>query len=207
MKLITASVLFLVGCPGFAQSSQASFWETALIDQEPIQMEQVSVPAFDVPQDSETSAVAVNTIPEAPRPSPITASILASAVSMPRTKKFQTFRSDRFNRTLLVNEFLARGLDAWSTYRKLNNLCGCYREGSHFFNMSMTPVFETGVGAYSYSLGIATAYSLISARLWNASKDHPRHARVLQRMSRALLITDSSMEYTAVIRNLTIAKP
>ena len=68
----------------------------------------------------------------------------------------------------------------------------------------MTPVFKSELGAYSYSLGVATAYSFISAKVWNAGKTHPRHARVLQRLSRSLLIFDSSMEIAADIHNLRL---
>ena len=65
-------------------------------------------------------------------------------------------------------------------------------------------MFKSDVGAYSYSLGVAAAYSIIAAKLWNASKDHPRHARLLQRLSRSLLIGDSSMEVAADIHNLSL---
>lgn len=62
------------------------------------------------------------------------------------------------------------------------------------------------MGAYTYSFGVATAYTFISARLWNESKGHPRHTRLLQRLSRGMLISDSSMEITADVHNLNTAQ-
>jgi len=70
----------------------------------------------------------------------------------------------------------------------------------------MTPVFKSKVGAYSYSLEVATAHSFISARLWDGGKTHPRHARLLQRISPSLLMFDSSMEIAADIHNLSLVK-
>ena len=124
-----------------------------------------------------------------------------------RTAKFKIFQSDHFNRILVVNEFWTRSLDAFSTRRRLINPCGCYREASRFFGLNMTPVFETDAGPYSYSLGVTTAYSLLSARLWNSTKDHPRHARILRWLSRSLLIGDSFIEAGMAIHNLRLDLP
>jgi len=79
---------------------------------------------------------------------------------MPPIADRKSFRSDRLNRVLVANEFWTRSLDAFSTVRKLNDPCRCFREASRFFGMDMTPVFKTQVSCYSYFLGIAAAYHL-----------------------------------------------
>lgn len=201
MKPIIVVLSVLIGCSAAAQSVKPAMPDTPVIEPQLIPMEQIAVFGFEPYSSSTTTAVATNSIPDAPIPMPLPASIRAASILNSRSSDFKTFRSDHFNRLLVANEFWARGLDALSTHRKLNDPCGCYREASQFFGLDMTPVFKTEVGAYSYSLGVATAYSFIAAKLWNAGKEHPRHARLLQRLSRSLLIGDSSMEITADIHN------
>ena len=205
MKVIVALLLVLIGCSAAAQTAKPAVMDTAFVDPAPIQIEPVAVPAFDFTPNSETGVVAVNSIPGAPSPMPITASI--RAITSPRSKDFESFRLDRFNRMLVANEFLLRGFDALSTYNRLNDPCGCYREATHWFGLDMTPMLKHAAGAYSYSFGVATAYSFISAKLWDAGKDHPRRARLFQRLSRALLIGDSSMEFIANVHNLSMHAP
>jgi hypothetical protein len=125
---------------------------------------------------------------------------------MPPIADRKSFRSDRLNRVLVANEFWTRSLDAFSTVRKLNDPCRCFREASRFFGMDMTPVFKTQVSCYSYFLGIAAAYSFVSSKLWNAGKNHPRHARLLRRLSRSLLIGDSAMEAAVGIHHLSLGR-
>ena len=91
-----------------------------------------------------------------------------------------------------------------TTRNKLNNPCGCYREASRLFGLDMTAVFKSDAGAYTYSFGVAAAYSILSAELWNAGKNHPRHGKVLQRLSRSLLIGDSSMEVATDVHNFRL---
>ena len=101
---------------------------------------------------------------------------------------------------------MARGLDAMSTYQKLNDPCGCYREASRLFGLNMTPVFKSQGGAYAYSFGLAAAYSFISYELWNAGEHHPRRARLLRGLSRGLLIGDSSMELGTAVHNFSLTR-
>jgi len=171
---------------------------------QPIQMEQIPVNGFETNSDPMAATVATSVSPDAQMRIPIPAAIQASSISNPRSLEFRKFRSDNFNRMLLATEFWARGLDAVSTRNKLTNRCMCYREGSRFFGLDMTPVFKSDAGALSYSLGVAAAYSILSAKLWNASKNHPRHAKLLQRLSRSLLISDSSIEITTDVHNFDL---
>jgi hypothetical protein len=204
MKSIVAVLSVLIGCSAAAQTVKPATQDTPISQPELIQIEQITASGFDTYSSSTTTAVAANSIPDAPNPMPLSASIRAVSVLKSRSADFKTFRSDNYNRLLVATEFWTRGLDALSTHQKLNDPCRCYREASRLFGLDMTPVLKSEVGAYSYSLGIATAYSFISAKLWNAGKEHPRHARLLQRLSRALLIGDSSMEITADIHNFSL---
>ena len=209
MKSIVAVLTVLIGCSAAAQSVKPPTPptpDTHVIEPQLIEMEQITASGFEPYPNSPTTAVATNSIPDAPSPMPLAFSIRAASIPNSRSADFKPFRSDKFNRSLVATEFWSRGLDAASTHRKLNDPCGCYREASRFFGLDMTPVFKSEVGAYSYSLGVATAYSFISTKLWNESKRHPRHARLLQRLSRSLLIFDSSMEITADIHNLRLVK-
>jgi hypothetical protein len=204
MKSIVVVLSVLIGCSAAAQSIKPATQDAPVIEPQLIEMEQITDSGIETYPDSTTTAVATNLIPDAPNPMPLRASIRAASIPNSHSADFKTFRSDHFNRLLVANEFWARGLDALSTHGKLNDPCRCYREASRFFGLDMTAVFKTEVGAYSYSLGVATAYSFIAAKLWNAGKEHPRHARLLQRLSRSLLIGDSSMEITADIHNLSL---
>ena len=157
---------------------------------------------------STAMAVAANTFPSAPMP-PMSLAFVrpVAAPSQPGNRDFKPFSASKVNHLLVATEFWTRGLDAFSTHRDLNDPCGCYHEGSHFLGLNLTPMMKTTVGAYSYSLGIAAMYSMLSAKLWDAGKDHPRHARLLRAISRTLLVGDSSMEMTVDVRNFTIPKP
>jgi len=202
MKSIVVVLCVLIGCNAAAQSAMPTARETPNIKPQMIQIEQVTVSGFDTDSDFTTTAVATTSIADAPNPVPLPASVRAASIQNSRSSDFKSFRSSKFNRSLVATEYWVRGLDALSTYNKLNDPCRCYHEASRFFGLDMTPVFKSEIGAFSYSLGVATAYSLISAKLWNAGKRHPRHARLLQRFSRSLLIGDSSIEITADIHNL-----
>lgn len=206
MKLVVAAGLILMGCSAAAaQSARPAAPEMSFVDPDPIQLEGktpllVDVSSDDVSSDSATGVIAANSIPDAPKPVPIAATI--RVISSRHSNDFKSFGADRFNRMLVAEEFLARGLDAMTTYNRLNDPCRCYQEASRFFGLDMTPIFKNPAGAYSYSFGVATAYSFLSARLWNAGKDHPRRAWLLQRLSRVLLIGDSSMEFLVDVHNV-----
>ena len=202
MKSIVALLSVLIGCSAAAQSVKPATPDAPVIEPQLIEMEQTSASGFE--NYSTSTAVATNSIPDAPNSMPLSASIRAASIMNSRPADFKTFRSDHFNRLLVATEFWARGLDALSTHKKLNDPCNCYHEASRFFGLDMTPVFKTEVGAYSYSFGVATAYSLISAKLWNSGKEHTRHTRLLRRLSRSLLIGDSSMEITTDTHNLSL---
>lgn len=206
VKSIVAVLSLLVGCSAAAQSVKPAMPDAAVIEPELIPMEKINVSGFETYTASRTTAVAASLIPDSPHPMPVPASIQAARIPNSRSAEFKTFRSSKFNRSMVVTEFWARGLDAASTYNKLNDPCGCYHEASRFFGLDMAPVFKSEAGAYAYSLGVAAAYSFASAKLWNAGKQHPRHARLLQRLSRSLLIVDSSMEIAVDIHNLNLMK-
>lgn len=206
MNLIVAALPFFIGCSALAQDLDATLQVKAGIEAERIQLEQVIVPALTMGSHSISGARAAISIPEGPTPIPMAATLGAVAAPNSRKSEFRGLVSDRINRVLIATEFGARGLDAFSTHSMLNNPCRCYRESSHFFGLNIGPVFESATGAFSYSFAVATACSLISAKLWNRSKEHPRHARLLRRLSRALLIGDSTMEITADFRNLDISR-
>lgn len=207
MKSIIAAIYLLIGSSAIAQTVGPALPDIAFVEPQPIQMLQMAVPGTDIYADSSSTEVAASSIPFAPDPAIIAASAPLVAPGNPRSAEFKRFSANKVNRTLVATEFWARGLDAFSTHQKLTNSCMCYHEASRFFGLDMTPMLKTTVGAYSYSLGIATTYSFISAKLWDASKDHPRHARLLRTLSRALLIGDSSMEITADVHNLSIVDP
>lgn len=205
MKWIATALLLFMGSGAAAQNGKPTQPAIALIAPRAIRMEQRTVLASDIHADSAMTVVADISIPSAPSPA------IAAAVARPialeskrSSAEFKTFSANKENRALVAIEFLARGLDAMSTHHDLADSCKCYHEGSRFFGLDMTPVLKTTVGAYSYSFGIATAYSLIAKKSWNASKDHPRHGRLLRMLPRALLIGDSSMEIVADVRNFKI---
>jgi len=208
MRSIVAALSVLIVCSATAQSVKPAVPEIRVNEPEQIQLEQMAVPEIDIRSDSTIATVATNTIPDAPRPMPMAAAFIrATSTSSSRSAEFRKFQSDNFNRILVAAEFGARGIDALSTRNKLNNPCRCYREASRFFGLDMTPVFKSDMGAYSYSFGVATVYSIISAKLWNASKNHPRHAPLLRRLSRSLLIGDSSMEIVTDVHNFSLRHP
>jgi hypothetical protein len=155
---------------------------------------------------STLTEIARNALPEAPSPAAPMVSSANAFVQAPENE-FKRFSANNTNRMLVATEFWARGLDALSTHQNLTNPCNCYHEASRFFGLDMAPVFKSSVGAYSYSLGIAATYSIVSARLWNASKNHPHQEKLLKRLSRGLLMADSAMEIAADIHNLSIMDP
>jgi hypothetical protein len=203
MKSIIVAFSVLFGCSTAAQTVRPGTPDTPVFAPQLIQTEEITDFELVIYSDSITSAVETSSIPNAPKPT-LPASIRGASILNFHSAGFKTFRSDRFNRLLVVTEFWSRGLDALSTYNALNNPSWCYREASRFFGMDMTPVFKNPVGACSYSLGVATAYSFVSTKFWNAGKNHPRHAEFLRRLSRSLLLGDSSMETITDIHNLSL---
>lgn len=205
MKSIVAVLFLLIGSGAVAQTVSPALPDTDFIESQPIRMEQMAVFGSDTNPEPPASVVAANSLVAAP--SPVLTAAMTRPVAIVRShpsSEFKTFSESKLNRTLVVTEFWSRGLDALSTHQELNSACKCYHETSHFLGLDMTPMLKNTVGAYSYSLGIAATYSFLSARLWNASKDHPRHARVLRTISRVLLMGDSSMETAADVRNFSI---
>lgn len=208
MKSIVAALFLLIGSGVSAQTVPSTLPDIGSIGRQPTQVEQMSVARIDMYSDSRTTDETTNSISSSPSPA-ISAALARPmiAATPPSSPKFKTFSTSLLNRTLVATEFWTRGLDAFSTHRDLNDPCNCYHEASRFLGMNMTPVFKNTAGAYSYSLGVAATYSFVSAKLWNASQNHPRHARLLRTLSRALLIGDSSMETTADVNNFTITDP
>ncbi|MGH9607956.1 MAG: hypothetical protein ACRD3N_19890 [Terracidiphilus sp.] len=205
MKSIVTALFLLIGPAVVAQSVKPALPDIGLIQARAAQIEQMPAARTDTYSDSDATDVAVNSAFSSSSPA-IGAALARSMtfVKPPSSLKFKTFSTSRLNRTLAATEFWTRGLDAFSTHRDLNNPCNCYHEGSRFLGMNMTPMLKTTAGAYSYSLGIAATYTFISSKLWNASRNHPRHARLLRTLSRTLLIGDSSMETAADIHNFSI---
>lgn len=205
MKSMVATLFLLISAGVLAQNARPTSPTIDFAEAQRIPMEQLVGGGLDIDSDSNTLIVANNSPGVAP--SPAMALVVANP-NIPVTSRpspdFHPFFSQRLNRMLVATEFWARGLDAYSTHRDLNDPCKCFHEGSRFLGLNMTPMFKTTAGAYSYSLGLATAYSFLSARLWNASKDHPRHARLLRTLSRVLPIGDSSMEVNADVHNLDL---
>lgn len=178
------------------------------IGPQPAQTEQTTVARTDTDSDSTTADVTASPVfssSTAAVSAPLIRSI--SSVKPPSYAKSRPFLTSRLNRTLIATEFSTRGLDAYSTHRGLNNPCNCYHEESHIFGLNLGPMLKTNAGAYSYSLGVATIYSFVSAKLWNASQNHPRHARLLRALSRDLLIGDSSMEGAVDVSNFSAMAP
>jgi hypothetical protein len=206
MKWTMYALLVLIGMSAGAQTVKPALPQVTYIEPQPIQAEPMLVLEFENYARSTPTEVAANALPEAPSPA---ASMVSSsnAPVQPSEREFKRFSASNTNRMLVATEFWARGLDALSTHQNLTNPCNCYHEASRFFGLDMTPVFKSSVGAYSYSLGIAATYSIVSATLWNASKNHPHHERLLRRLSRALLMGDSAMEIAADIHNLSIMDP
>ncbi len=201
MKFMIAALSVLMGCSAGAQGTTGRSAYAPMVELQAIQVEQIRVfgtwPYFD----ADPAAGALSD-PVAAKTMPSGASgITASSLGL-RPVEFKKFQKDNVNRALVATEFWARGLDALSTYNKLKSPCRCYREASSFLGFDMAPVFKNQAGAYAYSFGVAAAYSVLSAQLWNASKNHPRHARFLQRLSRFLLVADSSLEIATDIHNL-----
>jgi hypothetical protein len=204
MKLIIAALSVLICCRAAAQSLAPGVPDAPAIELQHIETEQIEVTETGAVVDLTSTQVGGYSVVVAPPPVRFAFTSATARAPKPRPREFRKFRSDSFNRVLVATEFWARGLDALSTYDKLDNPCICYREASRFFGLDMTPVFKSRAGAYSYSFGIAAAYSLLAAHLWNAGRDHPHHARLLQRMSRLLLIGDSSMEIAAGMHNILL---
>jgi hypothetical protein len=206
VKSIVTAIFILIGCSAAAQTVKPALPDFVFIEPQPIQMEPMAVLDLNVYSESTPTIVAANALPYAPAAA---SAVLAESIESPspRAMEFKSFSTNKFNRMLVMTEFWGRGLDALSTHQNLTNGCACYREASRFFGLDMAPVFKSSIGAYSYSFGIAATYSLVSAKLWNASKNHPHHARLLRSLSRALLIGDSSMEVTADMHNLSIMDP
>ena len=208
MKWTLFALLVLIGMSAAAQTVKPALPQVTYIEPQPIQAEPMQVLDFLHYAGSTPTEVAANALPEAPSPaaSLVSSSSIAPVQPAPE-KEFKRFSASNTNRMLVATEFWARGLDALSTHQNLTNPCNCYHEASRFFGLDMTPVFKSTVGAYSYSLGIAATYSIVSATLWNASKNHPHHEKLLRRLSRGLLMADSAMEIGADIHNLGIMDP
>lgn len=205
MKSIVAASLLLISSGGSAQTIHSTLPDFGSIERQPAQVEQMAVAHAEMISDSRPTGETVNSIFSSS--SPVISAAVArpmTSVKPPSSPKFKTFSTSPLNRTLVATEFWTRGLDAFSTHRDLSNSCNCYHEATRVFGLSMTPMFKTTIGVYSYSLGIAATYSFLSLKLWNASQNHPRHARLLRTLSRALLIGDSLTETAADVRNFTI---
>lgn len=208
MKSFLAAIVFVGIGSGVAQEVKPAAPNVAFLEPQMIQAKEVQAYGFESDPGPITSTVMSSSIPDVPKTMATAAALIrASGGSTTRPADFKRFRSDNFNRVLVANEFWARGLDAFSTVAKLNNPCRCYNEASRFFGVDMTPVFKSEAGAYSYSFGVATAYSFLSTKLWNASKNHSGHARFLRGLSRSLLIGDSSMEMAIGFHNLSLGQP
>lgn len=119
-------------------------------------------------------------VPDAPTPAPT--SFLASKV----------------NRALVITEFSVRLTDAYTSHRNLNDPCHCFTETSSLFGENLTPVFKSSVGAYSFSVGVATGVTLISWWLW---KRH-RHPKVFHGIARLGLMEDSAFDADADVNNI-----
>lgn len=204
MRSMVAALSVLFSCSAAAQSVKPAVPAIPPVEPNQIQIEPMTISQVEPYSDSTTATIATNLTPDAPKTRPTVASTRLANLPNTPSPNFKPFQSINFNRGLVAAEFWARGLDAVSTRNKLKNPCNCYREASRFFGLDMTMMFKSDVRAYSYSLGVAATYSILSAKLWNASKDRPRHARLLQRLSRSLLIGDTSMEITADIHNLSL---
>ena len=206
MKAIVTSLLLLISSGAVAQTAKPALPQTALGESQSAQVNStVAVSSSQDYSSSRAAIVATNIIPSAPMPA-IASSMVRPIPTLNQkpSPDFKPFSSSKVNRALIATEFWTRGLDAYTTHRDLNDPCGCYHESSHFMGMNMTPMLKSGVGAYSYSLGVAAAYWYVSNKVWNATKNHPRHARLLHFLSRGLLVGDSAMEMTADVGNLTI---
>lgn len=206
-SIVTTALFLLIGSGAVAQSAQPALPEIGFVELQPSPMQPMAAARSTMYSESADAGGAADLLPSAPMPA-MAAAVTSSVVVTPRPSTgFKKFSTNKVNRGLLVTEFWARGLDAYSTRKDLSNPCGCFHETSRFMGMNMAPVFKTGPGAYSYSLGIGAAYSLLSAKLWDESRVHPHHARLLRTMSRALLVGDSSMEINADAHNFSLAKP
>jgi hypothetical protein len=205
MKLIVTALFLLISSCAVAQTAKSAPSEITAAEQQPAQVKSMTASGSNDYSSSTMTVEAANLIPSAPLPAiPLALVRPVAAVSQSPSTEFKPFSANNVNRTLVATEFWTRGLDAFTTHEDLNNRCGCYHEASRFLGLNMTPMVKTTAGAYSYSLGVAATYSIISAKLWNVSKNHPRHARLLRVLSRALLVGDSSMEVNADVRNFTI---
>jgi hypothetical protein len=205
MKSIVTALFLLISSGAVAQTAKPALPEITVAEPQPTQVKPMTTSGSNDYSSSTMTVVAANLIPSAPLPAISVALVRpVAAVSQRPSTEFKPFSSNKVNRTLVATEFWTRGLDAFSTHEDLNNLCNCYHESSRFLGLNMTPMVKTTLGAYSYSLGVAATYSIVSAKLWNASKNHPNHARLLRILSRALLVGDSSMEINADVRNFTI---
>lgn len=140
MKSIVAGLVFIIGCTAASQSLRPPMPDLTN-EPEPIELNQVTVAAFNPDLHSATGDGTTDSLPDALKSMPIATSIRAIGSSTSRGGELKSFRSHRFNRMLIATEFFARGLDALSTHNKLNDPCGCYREASHFFGLNMSPVF------------------------------------------------------------------
>jgi hypothetical protein len=111
------------------------------------------------------------------------------------------FLHSRINRILVASEFTSRFLDAVSTRQFENDPCHCIYERGHFYGtFSLAPVMASGVGAYSYSIAMASAFTFGSRALWNHG-EHSRHRTIYHLAARAVLAFDLHSELEDPINN------
>lgn len=135
-----------------------------------------------------------------------------SASSLPTAPKASVHRageegfwSDKVNRTLVVADFSARTLDAYTSYSNATSSCHCTEEiGTIFGLWSMRPIVKNEVADYSFFVGVAAGTSEVSALIWKVGVH--RHNRLLHIASRLLLGLDAGIEGAVAAHNCNLMR-